>query len=82
MTLGILVQQYSYSHHSAVSFDREKTVTVSGKITRSVWRNPHMAINIDVINDSGEATLWKIEGPGTTILAGRGLNNQMYYKAD
>ena len=81
MTLGIMVQQYSYSHHSAVSFDREKTVTVSGKITRSVWRNPHMAINIDVINDSGEATLWKIEGPGTTILAGRGFNKQMLSNA-
>ena len=40
-----------------------------------------MAINIDVINDSGEATLWKIEGPGTTILAGRGFNKQMLSNA-
>ena len=41
------------AHHSAIAFDKTKSVIVSGKITRSVWRNPHMAINIDVTDKDG-----------------------------
>ena len=40
-----------YAHHSAIAFDKTKSVIVTGSITRSVWRNPHMAINIDVDSD-------------------------------
>ena len=50
----------AYAHHSAVAFDKEKTVTVSGEVTRFVWRNPHMAINMEVANDSGAKELWTL----------------------
>ena len=61
------------AHHSAVGFDKGNTVTVSGVVTRFVWRNPHMAINMDVTDESGETVLWKIEGPGTTVLSKQGF---------
>ena len=70
-----------YAHHSAIAFDKTKSVIVTGSITRSVWRNPHMAINIDVEGDNGNLELWKIEGPGTTILAGQGFNKKMLMDA-
>ena len=75
--LIIYFYQPQMAHHSAVAFDKTKTVTISGTITRSVWRNPHMAINMDVTNDDGSSDLWKIEGPGTTILSGQGFNKKM-----
>ena len=62
------------AHHSAVAFDKEKTITISGEVTRFVWRNPHMAINMEVTNDDGEKELWKIEGPGTTVLSKQGFS--------
>jgi len=63
-----------HAHHSGVAFDTSKTVTVTGTITRFIWRNPHMAINMDVTSAGGETVLWKIEGPGTSILSRKGLN--------
>lgn len=36
------------AHHSRISFDTGKTVTVTGEVSRFIWRNPHMAINMDV----------------------------------
>ena len=62
------------AHHSAIAFDKSKTVTVTGIIARSVWRNPHMAINMNAEDADGNEILWKIEGPGTTILSGQGFN--------
>ena len=70
------------AHHSAVAFDKERTVTVSGEVTRFVWRNPHMAINMEVTNDSGEMELWKIEGPGTTVLSRQGFNRSSINNGD
>ena len=60
--LLIFTQQGLMAHHSAIAFDKTKSVTVSGKITRSVWRNPHMAINIEVPGNTDSSVLWKIEG--------------------
>ncbi|MDG1864477.1 MAG: DUF6152 family protein [Woeseiaceae bacterium] len=77
----MFTHQKLLAHHSAIAFDKTKSVTVTGKITRSVWRNPHMAINIDVADKDGNDILWKIEGPGTTILAGKGFNKKMLLDA-
>ena len=67
----------AHAHHSGVAFDTNKTVTVTGEITRFIWRNPHMAINMNVTGADGETVLWKIEGPGTTALSRKGLNKKM-----
>jgi hypothetical protein len=70
------------AHHSAVAFDTEKTMTVTGEVVRFVWRNPHMVINMDVVNESGEKELWKIEGPGTTVLSRQGFNRSSINTGD
>ena len=78
---SILLINPLLAHHSAIAFDKSKTVTVTGVIARSVWRNPHMAINMNAEDDDGNQILWKIEGPGTTILSGQGFNKKMLMDA-
>ena len=82
MALLIISSGIATAHHSGISFDTGKTVTVSGTITRFVWRNPHMAINMDVEDEGGNTVLWKIEGPGTTALSRKGLNKKMLNNGD
>ncbi len=72
----------AHAHHSAVAFDQASTVTVSGDVTRFVWRNPHMAINMEVTDDAGNKVLWKIEGPGTTVLSRQGFNRGSINRGD
>lgn len=82
-TAGLLAfSGAAVAHHSAVAFDKERTVEVTGEVTRFVWRNPHMAINMEVTNDSGETELWKIEGPGTTVLSRQGFNRSSISNGD
>jgi hypothetical protein len=82
LVLALLGTTSAVAHHSAVAFDKESTITVSGEVTRFVWRNPHMAINMEVTNDAGETELWKIEGPGTTVLSKQGFNRTMLNNGD
>lgn len=80
--LMLVAAPFAAAHHSAVAFDPDKSVTVSGKVTRFVWRNPHMAINMEVRGDNGRTELWKIEGPGTTVLSRQGFNRQSIATGD
>lgn len=70
------------AHHSGIAFDRTKTSTVKGEITRFVWRNPHMAIVMEVKNEAGETEEWKIEGPGTAVLTRQGFTKASLNNGD
>lgn len=82
LALLVVVPVNAPAHHSGIVFDRSDTVTVSGEITRFVWRNPHLAIVINVTNADGETEIWKIEGPGTTILATQGFEKTSLNNGD
>ena len=62
------------AHHSRVAFDEEKVVTITGEVTRTAWRNPHIAISLEVTDENGDEVLWKVEGlpPGQLDKAGLG----------
>ena len=60
------------AHHSAVVFDTKRSISVTGKVERLVWRSPHVAINLAVVNDKGEKELWKLESYSIHGLVERG----------
>ena len=56
------VAAISHAHHSVpVHYDLSTEDSVSGVITRVVWRNPHSFMELDVTNDDGEIDHWHIE---------------------
>ena len=62
------------AHHSRVAFDEAKTVEITGVVQRVAWRNPHIAINVEVDEAGGESVLWKIEGLPPSELNTHGLS--------
>ena len=57
------------AHHSfAAEYDREKTVTLQGTVTRIEWMNPHIYFYIDVTDATGATANWAIEGGAPTSL--------------
>ena len=61
-----------FAHHSAVMFDDQKEVTVSGVVKEFQYTNPHSWLLVDVKNDDGSVTTWgfEAEGPSTLTRAG------------
>ena len=57
------------AHHSfAAQYDRQKSVTLKGKVTKVEWANPHVYFYMDVTDDSGTVTTWAVEnGPPTSL---------------
>lgn len=50
------------AHHAASMFDRERTVDLTGTVREFQWTNPHIWIQIQVANESGEIEEWSVEG--------------------
>ena len=57
------------AHHSfAAEYDSNTMVTLTGKISKVDWTNPHIYIHVDVKDTTGKVTAWSLEGyPPNTL---------------
>ena len=63
------------AHHSfSAEFDRDKKVTLEGKVVEMDWVNPHSWLVIDVPNAEGKVDRWRIEGGSPSVLLRLGWN--------
>jgi hypothetical protein len=68
-------------HHSfAAEYDGAKPVTLSGTVARVDWQNPHIYFYLDVKNDRGAVTQWKVEGYPPNMLVRQGWKKDVTMK--
>ncbi len=60
----------AYAHHSfPAQYDAAKPITLTGKVTKVEWTNPHIFIYIDVPNEAtGAVVNWALEMGGPNAL--------------
>ena len=67
------------AHHSfAAQYDANKPITLTGKVTKVEWTNPHIYIYMDVADSkTGGAQNWALEmgGPNALIRLGWSRNS-------
>jgi len=64
-TLGLIVAaRPGLAHHgTGISYDLVKApITLKGTVTEFRWKNPHVAVFIDVKDASGKVVNWGLEG--------------------
>ena len=66
------------AHHSvAGQFDQAKRTTITGTISKVDWINPHVYIHMDVVDEKGGTTTWRLETLPTAMLRKAGLTSEM-----
>ena len=61
------------AHHSfPAQYDIEKPITLTGKVTKVEWTNPHIFIYADVTDDKGAVVSWTFEMGGPNALIRQG----------
>ena len=68
----------AYAHHSvAGQFDNAKRAHLTGKITSVEWINPHTYIHLDVKDEKGAVTSWRLESLPTAMMRKAGITKDM-----
>lgn len=68
LAAALVTMQPSQAHHSPAAFDGEAVVSVTGTVTRFDFRNPHVYIYMESVDDTGSAVSWEIESDWMTEL--------------
>jgi len=73
----------AYAHHSfAATYDEGKSVTVDGKVTEFLYRNPHTLFGIETTDDQGKTTKWGVEWFGAGRLGHAGVDAETFKPGD
>jgi hypothetical protein len=78
--VGVLaLLPHADAHHSfAAQYDASKPITLTGKVTKVEWMNPHIYIYVDVADEkTGAVVNWALEmgGPNALIRLGWSRNS-------
>ena len=69
------------AHHSVpVNFDTSSSHTVTGKLIKTKWVNPHSQMQVEVTLDDGSADVWLIEMNAINTI--RRLGKKMGFTTD
>ena len=56
------------AHHSFNMFDETREIVVEGTVTNYAWNNPHVWIDMDVVDENGQPINWGLESRSIGIL--------------
>jgi len=57
------------AHHSFAPYEPDRQILINGKVTHYQWTNPHVYIELDAPDATGEVRRWLIECANTSILS-------------
>jgi hypothetical protein len=62
------------AHHAvSAEFNSEKVVTLKGVVSKVDWVNPHIFIYVDVKDESGKVSTWRLQSLPPLFFKGSGL---------
>ena len=71
------------AHHSfAAQYDANKPVTLTGKVTKVEWTNPHARFYIDVKDADGKVVNWNLEIASPNYLKRAGWSSTSLKQGD
>jgi hypothetical protein len=72
--VGGLASTSLFAHHGRGATYAKKEVSLKGTVKEVLWRNPHIAIFLDVKDENGKVTTWAIEHSNVSQLARLGYS--------
>jgi hypothetical protein len=62
------------AHHAvSAEFNSEKVVTLKGVVSKVDWVNPHIFVYLDVKDESGKVSTWRLQSLPPMFFKGSGL---------
>jgi acyl-coenzyme A thioesterase PaaI-like protein len=83
LVAGLVMTVPVSAHHSfAAQYDAAKPVTLTGKVTKVEWTNPHARVYVDVKADDGKVVNWNLELASPNVLKRAGWSSTSLKQGD
>lgn len=77
LALAAAVQGGAYAHHSLTGeFDTRQTMVLNGVVSKVQWVNPHIYVDLNVTDASGQVATWHLECVPVAMARKAGLSMQ------
>jgi|TARA_B110000483_G_scaffold217811_2_gene270586 hypothetical protein len=80
--LASLVAAPSHAHHSDVGINMGSMETINGVVTEFNWRNPHVYLLVEVMDEQGVAVEWEIQMGSVSVSQRRGWSSDYVAPGD
>jgi len=65
------------AHHAvSAEFNAEKVITLKGVVSKVDWVNPHIFVYLDVKDENGKVTTWRLQSVPPMFFKGSGLTKE------
>jgi hypothetical protein len=78
---SLLLGAKAHAHHSSAMYDDHKTLTISGKVAKFEWSNPHVYVYLEQ-SVGPDKVLWEVECSPPSILKRLGWNQDTVHAGD
>ena len=78
----LFAAQGVWAHHSLAPYAMTEVKTVEGTVKSFDWSNPHVRLNVLVVNSKGGATVWEFEGSSVGRLSSTGFRKDSLVPGD
>jgi hypothetical protein len=82
LALALSIGNAHAHHSSALFYDVNARITVSGTVSEFRFSNPHAILKFVVTTDSGEEQEWTAETTSPSVLRRRGWSQQSFVPGD
>jgi len=72
LTAALALASPVAAHHSDAGLDMASLVTLEGTVTEYSWRNPHVYIAVETIDENGESREWALQTSSTITVSRMG----------
>ena len=72
----------AYAHHSYTAYAVDEPIEISGTVSRVGFVNPHAYFMVDVTEESGAVTSWRVETTAPAVLRRRGWDTSTIQVGD
>lgn len=78
-----LLSAPAWAHHKFMSeYDQNKPLTLTGTVANVEWSDPHVYVQLNVVNSSGVTEQWRLEGASSQFLTANGWSRNSLKAGD
>jgi hypothetical protein len=78
LTLSLAPGPLSAHHGRGQTYDGDQELSVAGTVSEFSWRNPHVTLFLDAVDESGNVVGWGFESSNVSTMSREGWSRNIF----